>query len=64
LEARAGGGDELSCLFGLSGLFGSSGGGSDPANQTNEVDKNRPGSGSDGWKRKSGRGTFNEELIL
>jgi hypothetical protein len=39
LEARAGEGDEHSSLFGLSDLFGSSGGSSDPANQTNEIDK-------------------------
>jgi hypothetical protein len=38
LEARAGEGDEQSSLFGLSDLFGSSGGASDPANQKNEID--------------------------
>ena len=39
LEMQAGEGDAQSSLFGLSGLFGSSGGASDPANQTNEIDK-------------------------
>ena len=39
LEAPAGEGDEQSSLFGLSGLFSSSGGASDPANQTNEIDQ-------------------------
>jgi len=39
LEARAGEGDEQASLFGLSGLFGSSGGASDPPNQTNEIDQ-------------------------
>ena len=39
LEAPAGEGDEQSSLFGRSGLFGSSGGASDPANQTHEIDK-------------------------
>jgi hypothetical protein len=39
LEAQAGEGDAQSSLLGLSGLFGSSGGASDPAIQTNEIDK-------------------------
>jgi hypothetical protein len=39
LEAPAGEGDEQSSLFGLSGLSVSSGGASDPANQTYEIDQ-------------------------